>query len=430
MKEYLLSGINQYVYYYKNPQGLDVYLVPNEKVTSFYITLNVNYGSIQTEFKFKNDKKYKKVPNGIAHFLEHCMFYMPDETAHEHFANLGSQINAATSFRLTYYEVLANSKFKENLEYLLKYVYTPYFTEKMIKAEIGIISEEIKMGKDNPGSYMFHKTNSMLFKNDNMKNSIAGEIEDIKKIKLKNIKDCYNTFYQPENMFLIITGNFNKNEAIAIVNESMKNIKIKKFQKPLVKRVKEPIKVVKKYDKNIMNVSMPLIKISFKIPYKNFQNLNMSDYSLGAYLNLILEYLFGSSSDLYENLTTNNILNIPIDYDSFIKKEHDYIIINIIGETNYKEEFKKHIFKALSKIIIPEEFIERRKRVLISSYIINSDNIQAVNILLQQNLLIDGKIKTNIYNTIKELNIDELNEVISYLKLDEYCILEISSKNN
>ena len=51
-------------------------LLLNYKCNSFFASLNVKYGSIDTEFKIKGNKKTHKVPNGIAHFLEHKMFAM------------------------------------------------------------------------------------------------------------------------------------------------------------------------------------------------------------------------------------------------------------------------------------------------------------------------------------------------------------------
>ena len=62
-------GINVYKHTCKN--GLEVYLVPNKNVKSFFATLNVKYGS--DVLKFKLNGKTIKVPVGSAHFLEHKM---------------------------------------------------------------------------------------------------------------------------------------------------------------------------------------------------------------------------------------------------------------------------------------------------------------------------------------------------------------------
>ena len=159
MEKITLNNLDEYIYHDVTDEGLNIYMWVNKKVKNFYMTLNTKYGSIHTEFKPKDSKNYIKVPNGIAHFLEHLMFYQPDNTtAHEYFTKLGAQINACTTNDFTFYEVFSSSYFKENLNYLLDYVYTPYYTKENIKTERGIITEEIKMYEDHPNAQLIFKT--------------------------------------------------------------------------------------------------------------------------------------------------------------------------------------------------------------------------------------------------------------------------------
>ena len=126
------------------------------------------------------EKTFKKVPNGIAHYLEHLMFNMEDGTAFDYFSKLGSSVNAFTTYDLTCYEVYSSTYFKENLEYLLDYVQTPYFTNELVNNERGIISEEIKMYDNNPNTELTYSAYKNIFVNDNRKYLISGTIDDIK----------------------------------------------------------------------------------------------------------------------------------------------------------------------------------------------------------------------------------------------------------
>ena len=121
MQEIVLNGIDEKVLYEVLDNGLSVYMLVNEKVNNFYMTLSVKYGSIDTEFKCKGDKEFTKVHNGVAHFLEHVNFNEGEgKTAHDYFNKLGSSINAFTTFDFTLYEVFASSEFTKNLNHLLK----------------------------------------------------------------------------------------------------------------------------------------------------------------------------------------------------------------------------------------------------------------------------------------------------------------------
>ena len=106
MQEINLKGIDEKIYYDICDNGLPIYMVVNDKVNNFYITLNVRYGSVDTEYKVKGSKEYEKVHNGLAHFLEHVNFNEGEGlTAHDYFNNLGSSINAFTTFDFTSYGI-------------------------------------------------------------------------------------------------------------------------------------------------------------------------------------------------------------------------------------------------------------------------------------------------------------------------------------
>ena len=117
MKEIKLEKTNESYYYGVSDIGLPVYFWVSDKVSNYYITLNVKFGSVDTEFKVGNNKKMLKVPNGTAHFLEHVKFNMAEGvSAFDEFTKLGSNPNAFTTFDYTCYMVSNSNKFNENLK--------------------------------------------------------------------------------------------------------------------------------------------------------------------------------------------------------------------------------------------------------------------------------------------------------------------------
>ena len=192
MQEIILKGCDEKILTETLDNGLQVYMLVNEKVNNFYMTLSVKYGSVDTEYECKGEKEYRQVHNGVAHFLEHVNFNEGEGlTAHDYFNKLGSSINAFTTFDFTLYEVFASSEFTSNLNHLLDYVQTPYFTKDLIEKEKGIICEEVKMGKNNPGHKLYYGMNNALFKNDKRKNLVTGEIEDVKATTVFELQDIY-----------------------------------------------------------------------------------------------------------------------------------------------------------------------------------------------------------------------------------------------
>ena len=334
MKEITLKGIDEKIYYDKCDNGLPIYMVVNDKVNNFYLTLNVKYGSIDTEFKVKGSKEYKKVHNGVAHFLEHVNFNEGDGvTAHDFYNNLGSSINAFTTFDFTSYEVFAYDNFELNLNHLLDYVQKPYFTKELIQKEKGIICEEVKMGKNNPGHKLYYGMYKALYKNDKRKNYVTGDIEDVEATTVKELETVYNTFYHPANMFLVITGNFNPSEAVGIVKENQARKKFPQYLKPVRKKVKEPTSVNVKYQEIEANVEVPKVKICYKMPKKLFKKYD--ERLINIYLSIILRNNFGSTSYLREELLENElVVAIGASREIF----GDIVTLEVNMETKYPSE--------------------------------------------------------------------------------------------
>ena len=430
MKKIILKNIDEEVLYTKCKDGLDIYMLPNKKVKSFYITLNVKYGSMDTAFKEKKAKKYIEVPNGVAHFLEHMKFYQPNGmSAHDYYQKLGSSINAATSYRYTYYEVYATTEFKKNLSYLLEYVYTPCFKAKDIKTEKGIIKEEIKMGLDNPYNMLYQFSNELLYKKDNMKYSVAGSVSDINKINSEILKKVYNHFYKPDNMFLVITGNFDPQLAKAIVNEKMKELSFSTISDVEIKREKEPTDCNQNEKIVSMDIVVPKIKLSYKIPYKNFKYLKITNTELVAYLNIILKNKFGTTSEFYQKLNEEKLLNSAIYFSNVVRKEKDFVILSLETETKYPEEIKVKLINNLKNFEVSESFLKRQRSVLLSNVVLRTDSIQTMNMIIQNNILFYDKIIDNEYEIYKNLNIDTLNKVINCLDFSNIAYVQINPLN-
>ena len=425
MKEIKINKTNETLYYEKLNNGLEVYSVPNKFQKNFYITFTTKFGSINTEFKTSNDKTFKKVPNGIAHYLEHLMFNMEDGTAFDYFSKLGSSVNAYTTYNLTCYEVYSSTFFKENLNYLLDYVQTPYFTNELVNNERGIITEEIKMYDNNPNTELTYSAFKNIFVNDNRKYLISGSKEDIKKITKENLYDCYNTFYNPNNMFIIITGNVNPYEAIGII-ENNQNKKEFNNVNIMNKEITEPNKINKKYEEIKMNVETNKINISYKIPRKLFKKLNLSNIELNSYISILFNILFGSTSLLQDKLISSKVIQNGININKTFTK--DFIIVCITTETDYPDTLIRYVEETINNIKIEEETLNRKLKVYKSNYILHFDDIELVNSNIQDNIMEYGNFINDYMDIYEKMNVKTINDIVSSLKNIKRSILIIKPK--
>lgn len=423
MKKIKLENTNEVLYYDKLDNGLEVYMLPNNNVNKFYLTLNTRFGSINTKFKYDN-KEYD-MPKGIAHYLEHLSFNMEDGSVFDHYSKIGSSINAFTTYDITSYNVTSNNRFKENLEYLLEYVYTPYFTKELFQSEKGVIEEEVKMYKDDPGMTIVNGTLNNVFVNDERKYLVGGTVKDVKSIKLEDVITCYNAYYNPKNMFLIITGNFNPNEALAITSEQMNKLNINNDFNVKDIYPKEPEKVNKKEEIIKMSVDKPKVSIGIKIPKNNFKSLKIDNYLLKIYISSILDINFGNTSLLLEELQKGSIVD---DLDYTVIESNDYFIVLILSSTYYPEYFKDKVIEKFNSLNIEDSDLKRVAKVNISNYILLFDSAVAVNNYIMDEVMDNNEVNTGFMNIMRNLNIDTCKKVLTKLNDYDYTICKIMPK--
>ena len=398
-------------------------MLPNNNVNKFYLTLNTRFGSINTKFKYDN-KEYD-MPKGIAHYLEHLSFNMENGSVFDHYSKIGSSINAFTTYDITSYNVTSNNRFKENLEYLLEYVYTPYFTKELFQSEKGVIEEEVKMYKDDPGMTIVNGTLNNVFVNDERKYLVGGTVKDVKSIKLEDVITCYNAYYNPKNMFLIITGNFNPNEALAITSEQINKLNINNDFNVKDIYPKEPEKVNKKEEIIKMNVDKPKVSIGIKIPKNNFKNLKLDNYLLKIYISSILDINFGNTSLLLEELQKGSIVD---DLDYTVIESNDYFIVLILSSTYYPEYFKDKIIEKFNSLNIEDSDLKRVAKVNISNYILLFDSVVAVNNYIMDEVMDNNEVNTGFMNIMRNLNIDTCKKILTKLNNYDYTICKIMPK--
>lgn len=423
MKKIKLENTNEVLYYDKLDNGLEIYMLPNNNVNKFYLTLNTRFGSINTKFKYDN-KEYD-MPKGIAHYLEHLSFNMENGSVFDHYSKIGSSINAFTTYDITSYNVTSNNRFKENLEYLLEYVYTPYFTKELFQSEKGVIEEEVKMYKDDPGMTIVNGTLNNVFVNDERKYLVGGTVKDVKSIKLEDVITCYNAYYNPKNMFLIITGNFNPNEALAITSEQMNKLNINNDFNVKDIYPKEPEKVNKKEEIIKMNVDKPKVSIGIKIPKNNFKSLKVDNYLLKIYISSILDINFGNTSLLLEELQKGSIID---DLDYTVIESNDYFIVLILSSTYYPEYFKDKVIEKFNSLNIEDSDLKRIAKVNISNYILLFDSVVAVNNYIMDEVMDNNEVNTGFMNIMRNLNIDTCKKILTKLNNYDYTICKIMPK--
>lgn len=425
MNKIELNHLNETIYHETLDNGLNIYVLPKNYVSNIYATFTTNYGSNESEFVPLDKNKMIKVPLGIAHFLEHKMFEQEDgEDPFKFFGERGSDANANTNNFKTTYLFSGPEFFEENMNYLLDYVQSPYFTDENVEKEKGIIEQEINMYQDDPYTRLYEAVlYNSLIKNP-MKDPIIGNIKSIRSITKEDLYTCYNTFYHPSNMFVVVTGNVDPEEVIKIIKDNQDKKKFPKSKDIEIKSYKEPDRVETEKQEINMNVTIPKIAINYKINHRNIKNI--PPRRVKQYLSLFFNIKFGYTSLLNEELRETNILSdslevVPIDVDS-------HIIYSLVGETEKEQEFIDKIKNAFDDLTISEEELERKKKSSISALVFMSDSIFGLNEKIMNEVNRYQEIICDNYNEIKGLNIKEYDKVIEQIDFSNNNVVIIKAK--
>ena len=412
------------LYSEKLDNGLEVYIVKTPNINNKYVTFSTKYGSIHKDFIPYNENKIKELPLGIAHFLEHKLFEQKNKIdPFTFYSEHGCDANANTSNFKTTYLFSGTQFYLEGLDYLLDYVQDPYFTDSNVEKEKGIILQELNMYQDDPYSVIYEKLLYNTFNNHPIRYPIIGTKKDIDKITKEDLYTCYNTFYNPSNMFLVITGDVDVNDTMERIKDNQSK---KTFNSPFDIKVKDYIEdddVYKGYEEVKMDVNIPKIGVSFKI---NTSNINMDLKKLYVYISILFDLLYDSTSILNEKLMDDNVITEDLSLTSVSTDKH--LAVMIFTESKQTDYVIEKIVSEVSNINISEEDLERKKRVYISSLIYSSDNIYSINHKIMNDLVKYNKVYCDTYDMINSLNIKEFKDVINKLSFENVCSLVISGK--
>ncbi|WP_342512539.1 pitrilysin family protein [Sporosarcina sp. FSL K6-1522] len=313
MKKIQFENLQETLYNETLSNGLDVYILPKRGFSKTFVTFTTKYGSVDRTFIPRGKTEAVTVPDGIAHFLEHKLFEKEDGDVFQKFSVYGASANAFTSFTRTAYLFSATDKLYDNTEILLDFVQEPYFTEKTVDKEKGIIAQEITMYDDQPDWRLYFGTIENLFHEHPVKIDIAGTVESIQDITAEHLYECYETFYHPSNMVLFVVGAVDPAEMMAFIK---KNQDAKTFKEPatIVRNFpQEADTAVMSKRELAMDITKPKFNMGMKCNKTDVSGTEMLIQELSS--GLVLDSLFGRTSPFFTKAYDEGLIDESFSYD-------------------------------------------------------------------------------------------------------------------
>lgn len=210
-----VEGITEY----HMDNGLKVLLFPDNSAQT--ITVNVTY-LVGSKHEGYGEK-------GMAHLLEHMVFKgtpnHPDIP--EELSNRGARPNGTTYYdRTNYYETFNATE--DNLDWALDLeadrMVNSYIAKKDLESEFSVVRNEFESGENDPTGVLMEKVINSAYLWHNYRNSTIGNRSDIERVPIENLKAFYKKFYRPDNAVLMVTGKFEEEKTLALIEEKFGKI--------------------------------------------------------------------------------------------------------------------------------------------------------------------------------------------------------------
>ncbi len=262
-----------------------VYLIPLLDAKSATVLIMLPVGS-----RYEPEKL-----SGVSHFIEHMMFKGTKKRPStliltREIDRLGAHYNAFTGKEYTGFFIKADSQYlPTSLDILSDMLFNSKFDKDEIKREKTVITEEIRMYRDNPMINIENVFENLLYAPP-LGRDVAGSEKTVRDLQRDEILEFKDAHYSPDNMMVVIAGKIDnsvermiekyfdrvKPASLADHAASQNNFKAVRFGE--IKKEKR-VKVEKKEtDQTQLMIGFP------GFPYEHKQNtaLNVLDTILGG----------------------------------------------------------------------------------------------------------------------------------------------------
>lgn len=399
--------------------GLTVYLLPKNDYYKTYGLFTTNYGSIDNTFVPLGQSEFVTVPDGIAHFLEHKLFEKEDGDMFQMFGQQGASANAFTSFTKTSYLFSTTERMEKNLETLLDFVQSPYFTPETVEKEKGIIGQEIQMYVDDPNWRLFFGILGNLYPKHPLHIDIAGTVESIQEITAEDLYTCYHTFYHPSNMTLFVIGKLDPEETMALIRRNQAEKSFDKAQ-PIQRYFPQetPADIVKESTLH-MAIERPKVIVGLK----GIQEIPFAEKELLAYktaINLLLQLLFGNTSENYLTLYDKGLLDDSFHFE--FNLDRGFHFADFSSDSDDPEELANQIEKILlsheQSAELTEEKLALLKKKMLGKYFQSLNSLEYIANQFSQTLFEQATI-FDLIAIIEKIQLEDLQAAARHFIKEE-----------
>jgi zinc protease len=396
--------------------GLKVLIIEDHKSPLAVFQIWYRVGS-------RNDPRGK---TGLSHFLEHMMFKGTEKYGQKVFSQIiqraGGVDNAYTTMDYTaYFQKLSSDRLDLSITLESDRMRGLLLQPEEVIAERNVVKEERRMRMDDtPQSLVYEEVIATAFNNSPYRWPAIGWMEDIQNFSRQDLVTYYNTYYVPNNAFIVIAGDVDVAETIRKIENSFGMIprggEVEKVSLQEPPQRGEKRLFVKKEAK------LPYILIAYKTPtitHDDGPALEVLDAVLSA----------GKSSRLYHSLVYEKqiALSASSNYADFYIDPFVFFIDATAAPGKKIEDIEKALYEEIEKIKTTpptEREIEKAKNQIEADLLMAQDSIYfQARLIGSFEIIGDWKLKDEYLKRLEAVTHDDVTKAAQkYLISDQRTV--------
>lgn len=339
--------------------GLVVILKQKKDIPMIAMQMWVKAGSIT---------ETKNMGAGLSHYFEHMLGKRTKKRSTEGFYNDirkmgGSDANAYTTYDRTVYHFTIHKEYLENgIEALSDMMMNTVLDDQESTKEIMVILKEINMGEDSPSRNLWQLFSQTAFTEHPYRYPVIGYRELFTSLTKQDMLDYYHTMYSPNNMFLVMVGDFDVEKGEEFVRKYFKDFKRKKV--PPIFIPDEPEQTTTRKVTKRFGIKTSKVILGYKTVNalsKDVAPLDVIAVALGQ----------GKTSRLYQNLKYKNRLVNEVSSGSWTPKHQGLFEISMDLDEKNIDKASELILAELENIkekgITDEELKKAKQNIQVES---------------------------------------------------------------
>ena len=407
------------------PNGLKVIYYVDNSAPVVSTVCHYNVGS--------QDEDLNKT--GFAHFFEHLMFEatdaIPRATIDKYVEEAGGDLNAYTSFDQTVFHfTLPSNELNLALWMEGQRMRKLHVDQIGVETQRGVVSEELKMRTLNqPYGTLLYKICKNMFPGSGYEWPTIGSIDHIANATIKDFKDFYDNFYQPNNATLVVAGDFKIEDAKKSVREyfgSYAGGNLPKRHEYILKPITKP------YRETVIDDKAPMtaLFIGFQAP-----SLLDADYYAMSILASILSE--GESSRLYQRLVNTDQTAVQVEFSPFALRRAGAMLAEaFVAQGATCDVVEAAILDEINKVVlngVSDQELEKAKNICETQFVFGKKDLLSIAQELAKDEVFFGDagvVNTELskYMAVSKEDISRVAK--KYLATDNRVVLIYQPKDN